>query len=1034
MNDVEIIDGLVKWAATQPAAPDLVGKLQQLALADPVTQSSVVGDLMKIDAPLTAPSTTQVIGDKINPFSKPLAGRPQDWANRNALPDFKAGLQSAGTNYAAAIGDVAKQLKNPSGPAEKWYQRVISSPVNAGFSNSVMNVLTNRLPTVKKSSRLPEAAVGLPPATGPEAIEHALNMLDLDHLHETNMAVVRSGKKTRRPDAIRILGLVEGFRRSGIHPKDLMLSRIPVIPPKFRPFNVAGDTFIPGDANELYRDLVDIRDAHGHLEAELGSQGAGHNRINVYDAIKAVYGYGDPVKAKTLERGVSGFLRKITGTSPKFSALTRTLISKPVDYVGRGVIGLDPSLQLDEIGLPEDMAWKLYAPHVQRRLVRAGHSPADAVKAINDRNTLARKYLDMEIVDRPTMYSRAPAWHKFNVVGGTAKIISGKTILINPLVGTGLAADHDGDSLLTSTLIRTNLDLSSVTTYSGAMITNQKIMTFEGNINIQDMPIVPGSEIKKSATVSEWDVPAGVLMYGLDRQTGQHGWFPVTKFSVHRDLEMWDIGLYNKTNLVVSSDHSLVAYREGTLVTVNPEAAHRLCVPKIRKVHTGDRVVSNILVTGMKGVGSAKLPHERSVALDRQFGQFLGLIIGDGWVDNQDGIYLCGAEDDNMQTLMDLTKTDNLNFLTHGDFIRHVAKGFTEHKMAKVRVSCAWFGRWLKQQIGEGALSKRIPSFSLNAPEEHLLGLLDGLLSTDGTVAITRGKKKPQLQINYATSSPDLVDNVRLLGRRLGIRVGVTHYRSSSSHKAAWLCHFSTPDFARMVARTGFRVSLARKQATLAEGLLHVDLESKYQASDLVPYPWHLHKVLIETFKSLWPDAKQRGTNKFQAGELSTSKTRGYWTRTLARQYTDEWRKSAIDRADCREYCELVEDTTVDWLPVVSARKLPGRMEAYDVTIPGPFTFATSEGIVVQDTMNVHVPALPDAVKDVRERLMPSRMLFSIKDHEKVVPVPKHEFVLGLYQAKNRAPKQVHSFPTEQHALSAINAGKVNLSDEVKIG
>lgn len=285
------------------------------------------------------------------------------------------------------------------------------------------------------------------PVTGPEAIAHALDQIDLDHLHGHQMEIVKSGRKTKRPDAIRILGLIEGFRRSGLHPRDLMLTKVPVIPPKFRPFNVAGDTFIPGDANELYRDLVDTRDAHRHLEEELGVEGAGHNKLNVYDAVKAVYGYGDPVKAKTLERGVSGFLKKVTGTSPKFSSVQRTLISKPVDYVGRGVIGLDPGLQLDEVGLPEDMAWKLYAPFIQRRLVRSGHSPADAVKAILDKNPLARQHLDKEMLERPTMYSRAPAWHKFNAVGGWGKIIPGTTIMINPLVGTGLSADHDGDQM-----------------------------------------------------------------------------------------------------------------------------------------------------------------------------------------------------------------------------------------------------------------------------------------------------------------------------------------------------------------------------------------------------------------------------------------------------------------------------------------------------------------------------------------------------------------------------------------------------------
>lgn len=287
----------------------------------------------------------------------------------------------------------------------------------------------------------------MPPVTGPEAIAAAFENLDLDAMHAEDMAIVKSGKKTKRPDAIRRLGIIEGFKRSGIKPSDLMLSKVPVIPPKYRPFGVVGDTFVPGDANELYRDLIDIKDAHTRLEQILGPKGAAQNKLQVYDAVRSVYGFGDPVKAKTKERGVSGFLQKVTGTSPKFSAVQRTLVSKPVDFVGRGVIGLDPNLQLDEVGIPEDMAWKLYAPFVQRRMVRAGVRPSDAVRMIARKEELARKHLDAEMKVRPTMYSRAPAWHKYNIVGGWAKIVDGKTILINPLVGTGLAADHDGDQM-----------------------------------------------------------------------------------------------------------------------------------------------------------------------------------------------------------------------------------------------------------------------------------------------------------------------------------------------------------------------------------------------------------------------------------------------------------------------------------------------------------------------------------------------------------------------------------------------------------
>jgi len=107
-----------------------------------------------------------------------------------------------------------------------------------------------------------------------------------------------------------------------------------------------------------------------------------------------------------------------------------------MDYVGRSVIGVDPDLGLDEIGIPNEMAWKLYSPYIQRRLVRNGMSPEQAVKYIADRHEQASRALDQEMGVRPVVYGRQPSWHKYNVVGGWPKRIPGNMIRINALVTT----------------------------------------------------------------------------------------------------------------------------------------------------------------------------------------------------------------------------------------------------------------------------------------------------------------------------------------------------------------------------------------------------------------------------------------------------------------------------------------------------------------------------------------------------------------------------------------------------------------------
>lgn len=285
------------------------------------------------------------------------------------------------------------------------------------------------------------------PLTGPQAIRHALRKLDLAKLETEARDAIRSKKVTKRPRAVQVLNAIEGLRRNELKPEELMITQVPVLPAAFRPYTVMGSTFTPGDANELYRDLFKVRDAYQEAHAELGEEGTKEARLQLYDAVKALYGYRDPVEPKTAARGVSGFLQKVTGVSPKYSYTQRVLLSKTQDNVGRSVITVDPDLGLDEVGVPKEIAWKMFAPYISRRLVQQGMSPGEAVRAIKERSDVAYKALEHTVKERPVMYSRAPAWHRFSSLGGWAKLIDGNAIAVNPLTTTGMNADFDGDTV-----------------------------------------------------------------------------------------------------------------------------------------------------------------------------------------------------------------------------------------------------------------------------------------------------------------------------------------------------------------------------------------------------------------------------------------------------------------------------------------------------------------------------------------------------------------------------------------------------------
>lgn len=313
----------------------------------------------------------------------------------------------------------------------------------AGFEQSAedgKNIRTWGLGKVK-------AAAANIPLTGPDAIYQALQRLKVDRLEEQAKAIIRSGKVTKRPGAVHVLNALEGLKRNNLTPSDLMSQRVPVIPPAFRPFSMMGNTFVPGDANELYKDLFELRDNYTDAVKMFGPEGAVSERIALMGAVKALYGYGDPVKPKTKQRGVSGFIKQVTGTNPKFGTVQRRLISKPQDSVSRGVVIPGADLGLDEIGVPEDMAWTMYAPYIQRRLTKAGFDNITALKNVKDRTAAARRALELELDERPTIYSRAPSWHKFNVLAGRARLIPGNSIATNPFVSTGLNLDHDGDTV-----------------------------------------------------------------------------------------------------------------------------------------------------------------------------------------------------------------------------------------------------------------------------------------------------------------------------------------------------------------------------------------------------------------------------------------------------------------------------------------------------------------------------------------------------------------------------------------------------------
>ncbi len=285
-------------------------------------------------------------------------------------------------------------------------------------------------------------------ATKPESLGTDLSKLNLDEMEEDAKNTIRLGRKTKRDDAVRKLNFITGLKKAGISPAEMLISKLPVIPPTYRPISLMGKMMLTSDANYLYRDLMHARDAYRANRADLPDEDLGDQRLAVYDAVKAVTGLGDPINVETQEKGVKGFVKSVAGVGgPKTGLFQSKVLSHPVNAVGRSVITPDSDLNMDEVGIPEKMAWEMFAPFTMRRMVKAGMASVDAAKHIDQRTGYAKKHLLDEMEERPVMYSRDPALHRFSIMGAKAVMKSGDAIRLSPLVVKPFGADFDGDQM-----------------------------------------------------------------------------------------------------------------------------------------------------------------------------------------------------------------------------------------------------------------------------------------------------------------------------------------------------------------------------------------------------------------------------------------------------------------------------------------------------------------------------------------------------------------------------------------------------------
>jgi DNA-directed RNA polymerase beta subunit len=282
---------------------------------------------------------------------------------------------------------------------------------------------------------------------GPKAIQEALGRINIPKAIEQARTDIAGSRKTVRDVANRKLKYLMDAQRLGIHPKEWILDKVPVLPPMFRPVSVmqgSGNQLV-SDANYLYKELFDANHALKEMSGKVAD--VSEERSNAYNAFKAVTGLGDPTHPKNQERRVKGLLQHVFGTAPKFGMVQRQLLSATVDVVGRAVITPNADLDMDQVGIPETKAWEVYRPFIVRSLVHHGVPRMEALEMVQRKHPMARQAILQEMEQRPVIISRAPVLHRYGIMAFKPVMVKGDVMQVSPLVTKGFNADFDGDTL-----------------------------------------------------------------------------------------------------------------------------------------------------------------------------------------------------------------------------------------------------------------------------------------------------------------------------------------------------------------------------------------------------------------------------------------------------------------------------------------------------------------------------------------------------------------------------------------------------------
>jgi DNA-directed RNA polymerase subunit beta' len=290
---------------------------------------------------------------------------------------------------------------------------------------------------------------------GADAVRDLLMRLDLDQLsYDLRHQAANETSQQRKSEALKRLRVVEAFRdgltRIENRPEWAVIQYLPVVPPELRPLvPLDGGRFASSDLNDLYRRVI-IRNNRLKrlLEIKAPEVILRNEKRMLQEAVDSLFDNSRKSNAVKAEggRALKSLSDILKGKQGRFR---QNLLGKRVDYSGRSVIVVGPTLKLHECGLPKEMASELFKPFVIRKLIERGivKTVKSAKKLVDRKDPVIWEILENILKGHPILLNRAPTLHRLSIQAFQPKLIEGKAIQLHPLVCGAFNADFDGDQM-----------------------------------------------------------------------------------------------------------------------------------------------------------------------------------------------------------------------------------------------------------------------------------------------------------------------------------------------------------------------------------------------------------------------------------------------------------------------------------------------------------------------------------------------------------------------------------------------------------